>query len=260
MNTHTHRPPQGPARRPASPRRRWLRDGLFTVTGMALVLSLSASAEWRVQDREARSTLKEIRDSNTIGGNSGTNEITKDPGEMEMKGHGGQAIANLDKTKITQARFENTERCGSRPGRKAEDVHRQQWTICTEIVTTELAQYQYSLEMYARAKKRHEDLAKLEEERNNLKGYQDYGKLQTNTNKILALQAQLQIDHLQDKTYMDAYHARLQYLRAAQTTLADRALNGTREFSLLGAAVDLTAGKAMKEALRASHTDRARNR
>ncbi|RMH90990.1 hypothetical protein EBB59_08560 [Lysobacter pythonis] len=244
--------------------RRWVRDSLFTVLGMTMALSLSASAEWQVRDKEARSRLTEIRDSHKVESESGKNEIMKDPGELKMKGYDNEAITNLDKGQITASGFKSDSRCQD-PGDKGGKTHQSQYKICQELVSTELAQYQYSLEMYERAKKRHEDLAKLEEERSGLKGYEDYGKLQANTNKMLALQTQLQIDHLQNKSYMDAYAARIQYLKAAEVKLADRALNGDAKGNkslrdwVVDGAVEVTAGVALKEALGAVQTKRVRN-
>ena len=247
-----------------SPKKRTalLRDALFVTMGMALAVSLSASAEWEVQDKDARATLKQIRDLHIVGENDTTNEIMKDPGELKMKGYKEEEITNLDKKKITASKFESKSRC-EKGGSEAKRAHDDQYTICQEIVTTELAQYQYSLEMYERTKKRHEALAELEKERNALSGYDDFGKMQANTNKVLALQAQLQIDHMQDKTYMDAYAARIHYLKAAEAQLAHNVLNGSKNKSLrdqlVGGIVDVGAGVALKEALDAVQTDRVRN-
>lgn len=123
-----------------------------------------------------------------------------------------------------------------------------QYEICREIVRTSNAQFNYAVTMYETTGERNERLRAIQQERAGL-SQEDQGRLHDNTNKLLALQALMQIDAQQAQTNMDAFDKRLRYLNEQQDFYTDEALNGKR--TLLGS---ITAGVTLKAALEAVKT------
>ncbi|WP_454831793.1 hypothetical protein [Pseudoxanthomonas wuyuanensis] len=233
---------------------------VLMVPFLALLVAGNAQAQWQVVDNElirnserqwdkendARDDIIERLDSlRTVGSASSAGEKAEEPEELLNADQPSQAN-HLDESK----------RC---PTPSASGVAQQQWQFCQEIVRTELAQYKYSLKMYELTKKRHERLVEIERERENL-GSTDEGKLQDNTNKLLALLSLMEIDRQQQKTYMDAYAARLHYLRESRDLLTEQALRGAKGGSLgdtvAGSIGGLIGGGVMAAALEAVRTER----
>ena len=203
-------------------------------------------AQWKVVDDAGNQHLQKIRadlgekngnvnknlanlyDQQKLGTAKSAGAIAKDPEEL------------LDTSNPSSVMIGVDDRC---PATLAQGVPQQQHQICQELVKTELAQYRYSLQMYQQAKDRHARLQEIENERSHLNA-EDQGKLQDNSNKLLALISLMEIDRQQQKTYMDAYEARLRYLHAAQDLLTQQALagNGSIWSGVVG-------GVAIKEAL-----------
>lgn len=191
-----------------------------------LVLVGQAHAEWKVSDKdthtgldtldktireETNKRLEQIRDQQKIGtGQKSADEDPKDPS------------LTLTEDKPTDATVDGkATRCPKSESAAASN----QSIICEEIVKTELAQYKYALAMRAVALKRQERLNQIESARKNLKD-SDAGKLQSNSNELLALLTRMESDRQQYRTYMDAYAARLIYLRALHEAVGNQALNG----------------------------------
>lgn len=128
-------------------------------------------------------------------------------------------------------------------------VATEQLEICREIVRTSNSQYNYAVTMYEVTQDRTERLREIEQERAAL-SQQDQGKLQDNTNKLLALQALIQIDAQQAQTNLNAYDKRLRYLNEQQVFYTRKAMQ--TESSLLG---DIVAGATLKVALDAVRSD-----
>lgn len=235
-----------------------LRRLLATV---CVVISLSAvgnaNAQWQVVDNDANRTLSEIKDrlgdgnvnenleklheQQQIGAHQSAGEQAKDPEEV------------LDKDKpmgTVMTDIGVDQRC---PPTDAQGVAQQQWQLCQLIVQTELAQYKYSLKMYETAKQRYERLKAIQDERSNI-GADEQGKLQDNSNKLLALLSLLEIDRQQQRSYMDAYAARLNYLKAARDTLTKQALSGNPN-----AATSIIGGEILAGALALARTGRRYN-
>ncbi|PNS07930.1 hypothetical protein [Solilutibacter silvestris] len=102
----------------------------------------------------------------------------------------------------------------------------QQYKLCKDILETQKAQFKYNVMMSELADVRYQRLQQIERDRGNIDELAA-GKLQDNTNRMLALIALIQIDQQQQKTYNDAYSARVTYLRGVQDRLSQMALNGT---------------------------------
>lgn len=200
---------------------------------IALILSSALSCApafaqnaWEVHDKHANDHLAEIEkrigDDGTVNGNlrklakiGGSGKSGDDAKEPEEKLNPAQPSDQVNKTV--------NDRCPGSGG--AAGAAQQQWQLCQEIVKTELAQYKYSMTMYELARTRQQRLQEIERERGGL-GADEQGKLQDNTNKLLALLSRMEVDRQQSRAYMDAYAARLAYLRAVRDMLSNEVLRG----------------------------------
>ncbi|MBT2746923.1 MULTISPECIES: hypothetical protein [unclassified Lysobacter] len=186
----------------------------------------AAQSAWEVHDQHANDHLEEIEkrigDDGTVNGN--LKKLTKlgsaknsgdDAKEPEEKLNEQTPSSQVDKTV--------EDRCPN-PGATS-GAAQQQWQLCQDIAKTELAQYKYSMAMYKLALERQKRLKEIENERSNLGG-EDQGKLQDNNNKLLALLSRMEVDQQQRSAYMDAYSARLTYLRSVRDMLSHEVLRG----------------------------------
>lgn len=94
--------------------------------------------------------------------------------------------------------------------------------VCMDIVETQQAQAKYNLMMSELAAERYKRLKDLQDARGGINP-DEAGKLQSNTNAMIALLTQVQIDQQQQKAYNDAYAARLAYLHGMQEVLSQQA-------------------------------------
>ena len=104
------------------------------------------------------------------------------------------------------------------------------------MYNTEIAKYRFSLEMYDLAKKRNEKLQEIVRERNGL-NEKDFGKMEENTNKLVALTVQMDNDRDRYTAYINAYDARMAHLQKSSDLLSQRAINGGNGFSPIPGAV-----------------------
>lgn len=159
----------------------------------------------------------------------------------------GEAVGHSDiEPKRVDVNFGVTERCKLAKN----PVASLQYEICREIVRTSNAQFNYAVTMYETTADRNERLQDIQQERAGL-SQEDEGKLHDNTNKLLALQALMQIDAQQAQTNMSAFEKRLRYLNEQQDFYAAEVLNGKK--TLLGS---IAAGVTLKAALEAVKTNR----
>lgn len=189
--------------------------------------SAGAQNAWEVHDQHANDHLAEIE--KRIGSDGTVN------GNLKKIAKLGSAKKSGDDAKEPEERLNPTEpsaqvqksvdqRCPKPSG--AGSGAQQHWQLCQEIVKTELAQYKYSMTMYQLARTRQQRLQEIEQERDGL-GTDEQGKLQDNNNKLLALLSRMEADRQQSRAYMDAYAARLTYLRAVRDMISNQVLNGT---------------------------------
>jgi len=205
---------------------------------MGLGAAPSVQAQWRVIDRDANSKLQDMNGrigttsatgngNGTVNGNlrelyqqqvfesfNGNNEDSKAAPEPEEK---------LQHAQPTQSGVNMN--ADNRCKQAASGIAQQQYQLCREIVNTELAKYNYSLKMYEVTTQRQRYLDELKRQRGSIQSH-EVGKLQDNTNRILLLMSQMEIDRQQQQTYMDAYVARIGFLQEASKTLAQQALEG----------------------------------
>lgn len=121
---------------------------------------------------------------------------------------------------------------------------------CIDIINTKNAQFTYMKAMYDMALKRQTTLNDLQTARRNLgSGSESFGKLQDNTNQILTLIAQIQIDRQQMESVYNAYAARLEYLGNQQTQLAKSATEPSSDNPISNVASQAIAGVVLQAAL-----------
>jgi len=185
-----------------------------------------AQDAWEVHDKHANDHLAEVEkrigDDGTVNGN--LKKLAKLGSAKKSGDDAREPEEKLDaKEPSVQVKKSMEERCPN-PGGGA-GAAQQQWQLCQQIVKTELAQYQYAMTMYELARNRQQRLQEIESERSGL-GADEQGKLQDNTNKLLALLSRLEVDRQQSRAYMDAYAARLTYLRAVRDMLSNQVLRG----------------------------------
>ena len=103
----------------------------------------------------------------------------------------------------------------------------QQKEGCELIQRTRNSQYNYMVAMYDITKKRLERLRKIEQERTEIKDT-ELGKLEDNTNKLIALKTLMDIDRQQMESAMFAYQTRLGFLTKQQDAQAWAAMRGKK--------------------------------
>ncbi len=216
---------------------------------------LCVRADWRVHDERGRKVLEELKRQHAPGTASGRRST-----EAGADKPAGPGLALDDQEPAKELDLDASAlRCPAPRqgvgGMVAAKAQQQQWQLCRDIVATELAQYRYALAMRAVALTRQDRLRALEDERATLTAVTDAGRLHSNSNALLALQARLVVDAQQYRTYMDAYAARLVHLRALQQAVAQRAVNGRSD-----AGADVIRGglslATLELALRAARTPR----
>lgn len=271
---------------------------LCVLGAACLLISGAASADWRVYDSRVEGKVDEVsnRIGNTsVGGSGGSSGGTVTGNQKQMfdqytlgtyqssgnavehprwptsngtPGAGGADSSSPFKLEnfkdmvggpagagnTAMALQSNLGKCGA--------YRDQQKAICEEIVKTENAQFIYMVKFHEMAAERLERLDAIEQEREQLgEDPKNYGKLQDNTNKLLALNTRMSLDTVQMESAMNAYEARLAYLRALQAqktteALAGKSTGGDSPFGdigdIAGALID---GATLKAALNGLQSD-----
>lgn len=137
-----------------------------------------------------------------------------------------------------------TEGCGT--GAKNNPVGQQQYNYCVAIVQTQNRRYNAMVKMLKDVEMRDKQLEQAYTDRGTLSGDTDQGKLQTNTNYIEQVQAQMQNDLQNGQYTIDAYTALLTSLNENMVRAANTALKNKNKPSILDTAIQ---GAALKVAL-----------
>lgn len=138
------------------------------------------------------------------------------------------------------------DKCGQGP--RKNPVGAEQYKYCVAIAQTENRRFNAMIKVLQDVEKRDGELQATYEERANL-NQTDAGQLQSNSNRVLAIQGQMQNDVQNAKTVMETYDALLRGLKEDQIRTANSALNN--KSSLVGNAVQ---GAALRLALRAARS------
>ncbi|KGK59455.1 hypothetical protein NC00_01695 [Xanthomonas cannabis pv. phaseoli] len=225
------------------------------VTGLVLLcMAGAASAQWEVEDKKLNEKVEQIRKNQTIkngdGKESSGKEVEK-PKEKIGKIPDDQGVAACS---------------ASTSGTPVSDSQKQS---CELLQRTRNSQFNYMVAMYEITTKRLERLRTIEEERKKI-GDQKIGELESNTNKLLALKAMMDIDRQQMESAMFAYDKRIAFLTEQQTGAAKAAMAGKEPpkgdgkdswlpswvpADLLSIGKTLVAGAVMKGALQAVKSD-----
>jgi hypothetical protein len=136
------------------------------------------------------------------------------------------------------------DRCGATP--RNNPAGADQHMYCSAIVTTENRRFNAMVAMLEDVEERDRELRAAYAERAGI-GADEQGKLASNTNRILAIQGQLQNDVQNAETLLGAYDATLVSLQADQVRAANKTLGGSGGDQLMQ-------GVALKLALRAART------
>jgi hypothetical protein len=254
---------------------------LLTLGLISLLITGAASADWKVEDNTLIQLMEEIRDD-YIGKTDGkvTDHLNDINDRLVLEGSefsaGGdnddkpleplEADDKLpaDKAKPTAAiDVDLSKRCPSSGLTSLTGVAKEQSTVCEEMYKTEIAKYRFSLEMYELAQKRNQKLQEIIQERNALTE-KDFGKMEENTNKLVALTAQMDNDRDRYTAYMNAYDARILHLQKSSDLLSRAAISGgpvspaSIGSALIGAGVLAVALQSAAETDERSCTDRMR--
>jgi hypothetical protein len=243
--------------------RKLRRRGLLALGVMAVLVAGAASADWHVYDERVEEVLIDIRDNYIQkDGGSVTTHLKNVNDRLSIKGDDFKAGGDDDSKPVEPKKEEDRltdkekptaatdvaeiNRCPAPKG-GGTGIPQQQNVVCKEVYKTEIARYRFSLEMYDLAEKRNKKLQEIIAERNAL-NEKDFGKMEENTNKLVALQAQMDNDRDRYNSYMQAYQARMEHLVKTKELLAEQAMNGNGKSNpmggLVGGAVLLTALKA----------------
>ncbi|UXA68661.1 hypothetical protein M0D46_16525 [Xanthomonas prunicola] len=184
----------------------------FSRVFMGLVLLCmagAASAQWEVIDKK----LNEMTENN------------QKVGKGEGEGSSGKEVEKpKEALKKVPDDFGVTGCASSTSGTPVSSVQKQ---VCELTQRTRNAQYNYMVAMNEITTERLKRLRKLEKDRAGIKDGQ-VGLLESNTNKLLALKAMMDIDRQQMESAMFAYDRRLAYLTDKQTGAALAAMSGAK--------------------------------
>lgn len=213
------------------------RRSLLVLGGASVLLGIgTASAEWWVRDQEARKTLTEI--SGRIG--SGPDNVNKNLDELHLqqKVQGDKYDPHADedsKSKVAAAPDHSNKatlqqtRCGGK-------MSAEQKTICDAIVKLEEERYTYLQDMRTLSVKREDELKRIAQERESI-GEWDQGKLQSNTNRLLALMAHQRIDQMNLEMGLATFDDRIRVRKEEQTAVAEGLMDPTKK-NLIGQVIN----------------------
>ncbi|KGE51592.1 hypothetical protein GW15_0213825 [Xanthomonas axonopodis pv. vasculorum] len=174
-----------------------------------LCMAGAASAQWEVVDKGLNEKMVENQ------------KVGKGEGEESS---GKEVEKPKEALKTIPEDFGVSGCASSTSGTPVSSVQKQ---VCELTQRTRNAQYNYMVAMNEITTERLKRLRKLEKDRAGIKDGQ-VGLLESNTNKLLALKAMMDIDRQQMESAMFAYDKRLAYLTDKQTGAALAAMSGTK--------------------------------
>lgn len=208
----------------------------ITVAILALLGTGVAAAAWQVNDAKTQEEIREIQnrlgEEGTVTGR--INDLNR---KLQIEERGGTTptmiVEPTGDEKLDAAQPSSTSVAIDKlcTAGAMTVLGAQQQSLCREIANTELAQYRFSLRMFARAEENYKRLKEIEDHRRSL-GEEDYANIQQNTNELLALTALMDNDRDRYQTYMAAYGARIVHIRNSQTALTRNALKGSGSLGL----------------------------
>jgi|GEM_PF-3076305 len=225
-------PASGPRRKQDTARRTLLSFALLLGLGSA---AAPAFADWQVDDdvtqqkikdlqNEMRDRLQEIYKQSHVKGDAYNVDAHKSL-TLQYSDSGSQTQGDISGTrdvpKATKSEIDALikERC---PQDSSNPQSAKQQPLCQDIVEREARLRNYMLDMLALARDRQQELKEIIQERQKINSGddQEMGQIQSNTNRLLAFQAQQQIDEANYRLTVASYD---RYLTAQRAQLADAA-------------------------------------
>ena len=205
---------------------RFGRNTLIAIGLVGLLTAGAASADWHVYDDNVEQVLQDIRDNYIAkDGDTVTGHLNALNNRFDVKGDTYDPEKDDEtKTKVAEAPdFENidaikSKRCGS------EKTPAGQKTVCEAIVKLEEDKYKYLQDMKKISEKRATELKAITDERKNIPE-EEFGKLESNTNRLLALLTHQRIDELNLQMAMATYDERIRERREQLNYEGAKALN-----------------------------------
>jgi len=194
---------------------------VFALFALCALAPVTAFAQWEVIDNKQieenekntdklKDKLDEIRKANLVG--------AKD----KDKASGDEVEKPKEELKKVDDSYGVSQCASSTSGTS---VSSEQQKTCELIQRTRNSQYNYMVAMYDITAKRLERLRAIEKERQDIKP-EEIGKLEDNTNKLIALKTLMDIDRQQTESAMFAYEKRLSFLTQVQSAGARAAMTG----------------------------------
>ncbi|CTP84330.1 hypothetical protein XTPLMG728_0520 [Xanthomonas translucens pv. poae] len=186
---------------------------------LCALLPATALAQWEVVDKDGNTKLDDA--------NTKLDNIRKDHnlGKMPKEHASGEEVEKPKETLVKRQDDEGVSQCAK--STSGTSVSSEQQKTCEIITRTRNSQYNYMVAMYDITAKRLARLREIESERQNIKP-EEIGKLEDNTNKLIALKTLMDIDRQQTEAAMFAYEKRLAFLNDVQSAGARAAMNGQK--------------------------------
>ncbi|KLD74835.1 hypothetical protein FZ025_00490 [Xanthomonas hyacinthi] len=196
---------------------------VFALVALCALAPVTALAQWEVIDN---GQIKENKaNTNTLDGKldkvRADHQIGNSTGEKPSGEEGEKPKEKLVKVDDNYG----VSDCASTTS--GTSVSSEQQQTCELIQRTRNSQYNYMVAMYDITEKRLQRLRDIEKERTELEPEQ-IGKLEDNTNKLIALKTLMDIDRQQTEAAMFAYEKRLAFLTQVQSAGAWAAMNGKK--------------------------------
>ncbi|KWV17200.1 hypothetical protein ISN34_14545 [Xanthomonas translucens pv. translucens] len=190
-----------------------IRVALIALCALAPV---TAFAQWEVVDNAANTKLEnldKIRNQNLIGAKEKKDRAS------------GEEVEKPKEKLVKRKDDEGVSQCAK--ATSGTSVASEQQKTCEIITRTRNSQYNYMVAMYDITDKRLGRLREIERARQSIKP-EEIGKLEDNTNKLIALKTLMDIDRQQTEAAMFAYEKRLAFLNDVQSAGARAAMNGQK--------------------------------
>ncbi|SEK70070.1 hypothetical protein SAMN05428989_0629 [Pseudoxanthomonas sp. GM95] len=230
------------------------RHGVFVPVLIGVCLSFVASpamADWQVDDDKTQEAIKNLRedvnsrldkiyDQHNLNGAIFDVDKYKSKSLQYGNGSSGTQDGKLDSFSVDEFVSVRCGKSSSTSAAAGEDPTEQ--SVCKDIVEHQNRLYNYLLDMLALIKDRQSQLKEIIDERRDITKNADASKrqagaLESNTNQLLALQTQLQIDRMNmDLTassyqrYFDARNAQLADIQRVNLNGAEKA--GIKDYAV----------------------------
>lgn len=229
--------------------RRVGRYGLLTVIAFGMLAVGTASADWWVKDRE-------LLDAVGRKGSTDTGSLQGKLYGMRVQGSAYNPTEN-DEVKSKRAVAPDQVAVTTIKERRCKTANPEQKPVCEEIVQLEADRYKYLQEMRKLSEKRENQLKDVYTERNGIAS-NDQGKLQSNTNRLLALLTHQRIDQLNMDMAMATFDERIRERKEHLDYLAKGAMDprnkeGDLLDTIIGGAGQLATLELALQAAREAH-------